>query len=701
MTEQYLKNLDKSQLEAVTTTEGPLLILAGAGTGKTTTIIARIIHIIRQELAFASQILAVTFTNKAAKEMQQRLAAYDIDSNGIWVNTFHSIAAKILRRHAEALGMHPGFAILDDEEQQRLMKQILQEHHPEYLKNITDKKVNIKFIIGKIQRWKDANINPEEAKRDVKYIKDKTIAEFYALYQERIKVINSVDFGDLLTLNIKLFEEHPDILAEYQRRFKYIMVDEYQDTNIAQYIWIKYLANGYNNICCVGDDDQSIYSWRGANIANILNFSNDFYGAKTIKLEKNYRSTTQITTAASHLIGNNSERIGKTLQSHMGLGEKIKVINFSSGNEEAQYIINKIKSIHLNQTESLNSIAILVRSGANTRLFEEYCVKYQVPYAVIGSLKFYNRAEVKDIIAYLKLLVNPDEDMSFLRIINTPRRGIGNKTIDLIMEKAMQDGTSAMKVLSSLPEDHLLRKKTGNLLEMLQRWQECATKENLTKITEQIIRESGYEEMLNAEKNEKNIERANNLKELVTSMSNFSSIEEFIEHASLVNSSKTESDNMINIMTLHAAKGLEFDRVFLPCWEDGSFPNHLATNDPSGRGMEEERRLAYVGITRAKKHLMISHANMRINNGIYHSNDRSPFIDELPQSEIECISYGTGGGARRQYNTNNSNKLKAGEKKLHKTLGQCIVLSCQSSNYTEVLSLKTNKIQFVKTAELT
>ena len=634
----FLSGLNGEQKEAVETTEGPLLVLAGAGTGKTRVLTTRIAYILSQNLAFSSQILAVTFTNKAAREMKLRIEKMvgPEAASGIWLGTFHSIALRILRRHADKAGLSSDFAVIDTDDQIRLIKQLMEENH------IDDKKFPPKAAAAIIQRWKDRALNPKKA---TAMNEDSVAAKLYESYQRRLLTLSAVDFGDLLLHCIELFMNNSDILAEYHRRFRYLMVDEYQDTNIAQYLWLRLLAQGSQNLCCVGDDDQSIYGWRGAEVENILRFSKDFEGAKTIRLERNYRSTPQILASASAVIANNKDRLGKTLFSDHGEGEKIKLVSTWDERAEAQYIGQEIEALQKIKSLPLNNVAVLVRAGFQTRSFEECFISMGLPYRVLGGLRFYERMEIRDALAYIRAAAQPANDLALERIINTPKRGIGNSTLDSLREHARLAGISLQAAIKEKIENNELRPKLRDSLSLLltniENWRTAFSSSPHRDVVERIMEESGYLQMWKSEKTPEAQGRVENLKELITAIEEFDDINHFLEHVSLITDAddSPESD-MVSIMTMHGAKGLEFDAVFLTGWEEGLFPSQRSIDEKGNSGLEEERRLAYVGITRAKKYLTITFAANRRVYGQWLSAIPSRFIDELPAEYSENISYG-------------------------------------------------------------
>jgi len=645
----YLKGLNEEQRDAVLSIDGPLLVLAGAGTGKTRVLTTRIAHIITTKRAWPSEILSVTFTNKAAREMKERIERFVPNMDGMpWMGTFHSIGAKILRRHAELVGLRSDFTILDTDDQIRLIKQLLEAE------NIDEKRWPARQFAGMMDNWKNRGMLPKDvtpAEAGV-YANGKA-HQLYADYQARLKSLNAADFGDLLLENIRLFREQPDVLADYHRKFKYILVDEYQDSNVAQYLWLRLLAQGRPaseaNVCVVGDDDQSIYGWRGAEVDNILRFEKDFPGAKVVKLERNYRSTSNILRAASHLIAHNEGRLGKTLQTDVGEeGELVGVTSVWDSEEEARQIGEEIEQFQRDGAK-LNDMAILVRASHQMRGLEERFITLGLNYRVIGGPRFYERQEIRDAIAYLRIVANPSQDLALERIINTPKRGLGDSTVSFLIQTARSQGTTLMNAIRMLLETEELKPRQRTTLRELvgqfEFWTERSRTVNQAELAQQILDESGYTEMWQNDKSPDSPGRLENLKELVRSMEEFENLHGFLEHIALVMDRDTnESDDAVSIMTLHSAKGLEFDTVFLPGWEEGLFPSQR-TLDESGRaGLEEERRLAYVGITRARKRLRLYMAQNRRINGLWQSAIPSRFVDELPPEVVEVKDTGSSYG---------------------------------------------------------
>jgi DNA helicase-2/ATP-dependent DNA helicase PcrA len=651
----YLKTLNAEQRAAVLTHEGPLLVLAGAGTGKTRVLTTRLAHILATGKAWPGQILAVTFTNKAAREMKDRIAELigGVVEGMTWLGTFHSIGVKILRRHAELVGLKPAFTILDTDDQVRLIKQLLEAH------NIDEKRWPARHLAGLIDSWKNRGLTPDKVpSAEAHGFANGRGAEIYAEYQQRLKTLNSCDFGDLLLECLRLFRENPDVLARYQRRYKYMLVDEYQDTNVAQYLWLRLLAQGRRNICCVGDDDQSIYGWRGAEVDNILRFEHDFPGARVIRLEQNYRSTPHILGAASGLIAKNEGRLGKTLHTTIAEGERIVVRGHWDGDEEARAIGDDIESLH-RKGDRLNDTAILVRASFQMRAFEDRFVTLGLPYRVIGGPRFYERQEIRDALAYFKVAVSPDNDLAFERIINTPKRGIGDTSVQRMHQHARARGTSLHHAAEALAlTDELPAKSRSSLVALLQsfaRWRSLVDALPHTELAEIILDESGYTQMWQNDRSPDAEGRLENLKELVRSMGEFESMAGFLEHVALVmDTDAVEAEDRVNIMTLHSAKGLEFRTVFLPGWEEGLFPHQRSLDEKGRAGLEEERRLAYVGITRAKHLAKISFAQNRRVHNMWQNAMPSRFIEELPEAHIEVEpmsttygGYGLGFGGSR------------------------------------------------------
>ncbi len=652
----YLDGLNPEQRAAVEATEGPLLVLAGAGTGKTRVLTTRIAHILASGRAYPSQILAVTFTNKAAREMRERIGGQigGAVEGMAWLGTFHAIGVKILRRHAELAGLKSGFTILDDDDQVRLLKQVIEAA------GVDKERWPARQLASLIDSWKNKGLTPDKvpAGEALAFASGKG-RDLYAAYQSRLKDLNACDFGDLLLECIRLFREHPDVLASYHKRFRYILVDEYQDTNVAQYLWLRLLAQGCPNVCCVGDDDQSIYGWRGAEVDNILRFDKDFPGATVIRLERNYRSTGNILAAASGLISQNTGRLGKTLFTDGASGEKVAVANFWDDEAEARSIGEDIEQLQ-RQKYKLNDVAILVRASFQMRVIEDRFITLGLPYRVIGGPRFYERQEIKDAIAYLEIVANPSHDLKFERIANVPKRGLGDTTIKRIHELARARGIPMYQAAREMIEtDELATKARRSLSELMQsfeRWRSRIPDMRHTELAELILDESGYTAMWQADKSDKAQARLENLKELVRFMHDFESLAGFLEHVSLVMDVDQGNDGeRVSIMTLHGAKGLEFGTVFLPGWEEGLFPHQRSLDESGKAGLEEERRLAYVGVTRAKKFAKISFAQNRRNRGLYQSAVPSRFIDELPEANVQVVENTSPyGGMTQGYGYGNS-----------------------------------------------
>jgi DNA helicase II / ATP-dependent DNA helicase PcrA len=634
----YFAALNDVQRQAVAAMDGPVLVLAGAGTGKTRVLTTRLAHILATRRAWPSQIVAVTFTNKAALGMRERLEAMiGRAAEGLWLGTFHSIAARILRRHAETVGLQPNFTILDADDQLRLVKQIAAAER------IDERRWPARAIHAAFERWKDRGLTPDkvpEAERGD--LADGRAIALYKLYQERLLTLNAADFGDLLLHNLTLFAARPEILADYQERFRYILVDEYQDTNVAQYLWLRLLAQRHRNLCCVGDDDQSIYSWRGAEIGNILRFEKDFPGAQIIRLEQNYRSTPHILAAASGLIARNQGRLGKTLWTEAAEGERVVLRGLWDGEEEARWVGDEIET-QQRRGVALSQIAILVRAGFQTREFEERFITLGLPYRVVGGPRFYERQEIRDALAYLRLLHQPADDLAFERIINTPRRGIGTSTMQalhrLARAEGIAQGEAALRLIGTDELKPASRRALGDFLTALGRWRGLAATMPHAELAGVVLDESGYTGMWQADKSADAPGRLENLKELVAAMAEFDSLGGFLDHVSLVmENAQAGSSEMVSLMTLHSAKGLEFDLVFLPGWEEGLFPNQRAMDEHGMAGLEEERRLAYVGITRARQRAIVSYAANRRIHGQWQTTLPSRFIAELPSEHTETVA---------------------------------------------------------------
>ena len=653
----YLRGLNPEQREAVETIEGPVLVLAGAGTGKTRVLTTRLAHILTTGRAKPWELLAVTFTNKAAREMRERISAIiGPQAEGLrWLGTFHSVAAQILRRHAELVGLKSSYTILDTDDQERLLKQLLEAE------NIDSKRWTAKALAGLIDHWKNRGWTPDRLPpaEGAAFANNRGQA-LYRLYQERLRVLNACDFGDLLLHNITIFTSQPDVLAEFHDRFKFILVDEYQDTNVAQYLWLRLLAQKRQNVCCVGDDDQSIYGWRGAEVDNILRFERDFPGAKVIRLERNYRSTSHILGAASGLIATNKSRLGKTLWTEADGGEKVVVRGVWDGEAESRLIADEIERARKGTTERdprpYKDMAILVRASFQMRAFEERFVLLQIPYTVVGGPRFFERAEIRDAHAYLRLIQSEDDDLAFERIVNVPKRGIGETTVQKLLQIARLNGVSAATAARQivLTDELAARTRTSlaNFLRDLDRWRAQAETQHHSRVTEMVLEESGYTDALRLDKTPTAQTRLENLKELVQSMGNFETLGAYLEHVSLVmDLDRGAGEDAVQIMTLHSAKGLEFPLVFLPGWEEGVFPSQRSMDESGEKGLEEERRLAYVGITRAREQAHVSFAANRQVYGRWTSQLPSRFVDELPIAHVEAASdtgyYGGGPGMQQ------------------------------------------------------
>jgi len=637
----YLNNLNKAQKEAVLHLEGPLLIVAGAGSGKTKVLTSRIAHIIKEKRAFPNQILSVTFTNKAAKEMQTRVSKMlGSAATGLsWLGTFHSICAKILRKHATAANLSSNFTIIDTDDQTRLIKNICKSE------NIDIKQLAPRFILAIIDRWKNKGYYPSDVIINNKDVYEKTILPLYKIYQQKLIDLNSCDFGDLILHTVKILENYSDIRLIYTTNFKYILVDEYQDTNFIQSKWLNLLSEKTRNLCCVGDDDQSIYSWRGAEIKNFLEFDQVYKNTRVIRLEQNYRSSQNILSVASNLIANNQNRVGKTLISNMEEGDLIKLNCFKNGKDEAVGISDEIEK-NLKKKYSFNQMAILVRAIFQTREFEERFLKIGMPYRILGGTKFYERAEIKDCVAYLRLIHQGKDDLAFERIVNNPKRSIGDTTLKTVHEFGKEHNLSLEDSSIKMIEQNLIKPKTkiglNFFLSALSKWRNDLVLKKVShiKLLQTVLDESGYSAMLKNKKDLDNENRLENIKELLSAMKEFDNLESFLEHVSLATSVDQEWDGeKINMMTMHAAKGLEFDVVFLPGWEEGLFPHQKSIEEKGQNGLEEERRLAYVGITRAKKRAIISFSMNRFYQGDWIDSMASRFIDESPEKYLEKNSF--------------------------------------------------------------
>ncbi|WP_424927855.1 ATP-dependent helicase [Amaricoccus tamworthensis] len=652
----YLDGLNPDQLAAVEALDGPVLVLAGAGTGKTRALTTRIAHLLNTGRARPNQILAVTFTNKAAREMKTRVGQTvgGVVEGIPWLGTFHSLSVKILRRHAEMAGLKSNFTILDTDDQLRLLKQLI------VAEGIDEKRWPPRLLASLIDGWKNRALTPEKVPASEAAAFNNRGTELYAMYQQRLLTLNACDFGDLLVHVVGIFQAFPEVLEKYQDWFRYILVDEYQDTNVAQYLWLRLLAGGHKNICCVGDDDQSIYGWRGAEVGNILRFEKDFPGAKVIRLEQNYRSTPHILAAASGVISSNEKRLGKTLWTDLNAGEKVRLIGHWDGDEEARWIGEKIEALERgtrgSDPVSPDGIAILVRASFLMRAFEDRFLTIGLPYRVIGGPRFYERLEIRDAMAYFRVAVSPDDSLAFERIVNKPKRGLGDKAVQTINNVARQHGVGLLEAARMIVEEGGLATRARNALKSMvdgfDRWGALVRAGEIphTDIAEQILDESGYTDMWKADKSPDAAGRLENLKELIKALDEFENLQGFLEHVSLVmDNEQDDGAPKVSIMTLHAAKGLEFPCVFLPGWEDGLFPSQRSMDESGLKGLEEERRLAYVGITRAERLCTISFvANRRVYNQ-WQSQMPSRFIDELPEEHVEVLTppglYGGGFGA--------------------------------------------------------
>ncbi len=640
----YLRGLNAPQREAVLTSEGPVLMLAGAGTGKTAALTARLAHLIATRKAWPSEILAVTFTNKAAREMKARVGAIIGDAvEGMpWLGTFHAIGAKMLRRHAELAGLQSNFTILDTDDQLRVMKQLI------IAADLDEKRFTAKALGGLIDHWKNKGLSPKDidAGERERFAEGRG-GELYSAYQTRLKTLNACDFGDLLLHVLTIFKTHRDVLEAYQARFKYILVDEYQDTNAVQYLWLRLLAQNRKNICVVGDDDQSVYSWRGAEVANILRFEKDFPDTKIVKLEQNYRSTPHILAAASGVIAHNSGRLGKELWTAEADGEKVIVIGVWDGPEEARRVGEMIE-VHQRDGGTLDDCAILVRAQFQTRAFEDRFISIGLPYKIIGGFRFYERAEIRDALAYLRLVNQPADDLAFERIINTPKRGLGDKAVAKVQMLARAQGipltSAAVSILESDELTPQARRALGVLVNDIASWRDRASTLPHAELARTILEESGYTGMLQAEKSAESAGRLENLTELARAMEEYETLGDFLEHVSLVMDNEATADTpKVTIMTIHGAKGLEFERVFLVGWEEGVFPSQRAMDEGGLASLEEERRLAYVAITRARRHCIILHAANRQIYGQWTSSIPSRFVSELPEAHINAETSMSGG----------------------------------------------------------
>ena len=631
----YLNKLNNKQKEAVETLEGPVLVLAGAGTGKTRVLTTRLVHLLNKKKAKPWEILAVTFTNKAANEMKERIQRLlKIDIEKMWIGTFHSSGLRILRKHSELCSLKSDFSVIDTDDQIRLIKQILE------INKIDIKKWTPSNVLWMIQWFKDKGIFPEDSKKfRYKFGKSIDISKLYDQYQTRLKTLNATDFGDLLLLPVKIFNNHKDVLERYQNQFKYILVDEYQDTDACQDMFLKFLSDKYKNICCVGDDDQAIYSWRGADVKNILSFPEVFKNVKIIRLEQNYRSTDHILAAASKLIENNKDRLGKNLWTEKESGEKIKISFFEDGKDEAKNISNQIEKLKLKR-KKLDEIAILVRASFQTRLFEDRLLKIGIPYRVIGGFRFYERLEIRDAIAYFRVVYKNNDDLALERIFNTPKRGLGTVTLQLIYKFARETNMTLLDAAKKIIQTDELTSNAKNtikkFIEDIDMWKNKINKINHVNLAKIILEESGYTKMWLQDKSIEAPGRLENLKELIGALGDFSNMNEFLEHVSLVmENERNYKFDMVNIMTMHAAKGLEFENVFLAGWDEGLFPHQKSLEEKGDNGLQEERRLAYVGITRGKEKVNISFAKRRFIHGNWNFSQPSRFLSEIPKKNID------------------------------------------------------------------
>ena len=632
---EYLNGLNNEQREAVSYLDGPLLIVAGAGSGKTKVLTSKIAHIIEEKKAFPNQILAVTFTNKAAKEMQNRVSEIlKKNSSGLsWLGTFHSISAKLLRKHAKAVGLNYNFTILDTDDQIRLIKNICKSE------NIDVKKISPNYIISVIDKWKNKGWYPLDVEIKKSEFLERQFLNVYKIYQQKLLDLNACDFGDLILHCVKIFENNEDICKIYSNNFKYILVDEYQDTNVIQSKWLNYLSSHHKNLCCVGDDDQSIYSWRGAEIKNFLEFDKYYENTKIIRLEKNYRSTQNILNTASFLIENNKNRVGKKIYTDGEKGDLINLSCYKSGKDEAINVGDKIEK--LKNDFGFNNMAILVRAIFQTREFEERFLKIGIPYRIIGGIKFYERAEIKDCLSYLRIVNQHKDDLAFERIVNVPKRSIGDTTINTISNYAKSNKISLLESSKKLLELNKIKPKTkiglSSIIKLIEKWsRDHLNGTNHVKLLQTIMDESGYSSMLKNKKDLENENRVENIKELMNAMKEFDNLDSFLEHVSLATSIDQDWEGQkVNLMTMHASKGLEFDVVFLPGWEEGLFPHQKSIEEKGDKGLEEERRLAYVGITRAKKLVNVSFSMNRFYQGDWMDSMASRFVEELPEENIE------------------------------------------------------------------
>ena len=643
----WLDGLNAAQNEAATTLDGPLLVLSGAGTGKTRVLTSRLAELVSSGTAKPWNILAVTFTNKAAREMKMRVSdLVGPMAEQVWLGTFHALAAKMLRRHAALVGLGSGFTILDTDDQIRLLKQLM------ILEDIDPKRWPARMLGGVISRWKDRGLTPDKISiAEAGDVANGRVRSLYERYQARLISLNAVDFGDLLLHIITIFTAHPEVLAEYRSRITHIMVDEYQDTNVAQYLWLRLLTGQRNNLCCVGDDDQSIYGWRGAEVGNILRFESDFPGAKTVRLEENYRSTGHILAAASKVIAHNETRLGKTLFTTADDGEKLRVNGYWDGPDEARNIASQIETL-MQDGMHLSKIAVLVRAGFQTREFEDRFIAIGLPYRVVGA-RFYERAEIRDAVAYLRLIAQPADDLAFERIINTPKRGLGTASLQVVHIQARASEKPLLAAAIDLVQSEELRPAARHALAGfagdIKRWRDMAAGMHQADLAKMVLDESGYSQMWKSDKSPEAEGRLENLTELINAMQDFDSLQGFLQHIALVMDGDTNQEQgEVTLMTLHAAKGLEFEAVFLPGWEEGVFPSQRTIDENGAVGLEEERRLAYVGITRARRDLRISFTNSRRIHGQWQSSIPSRFVQELPpENIIEEMAHGMGHGVGR------------------------------------------------------
>ncbi len=637
MSSDYLERLNPEQRDAVQAVDGPLLVLAGAGTGKTRVLTTRFAHILLSGRAAPGQVLAVTFTNKAAREMRERVGAIlGREVEGLWLGTFHALCARMLRRNAAHVGLTSSFSILDTDDQLRLLKQVMESAR------IDSKRWLPQTLMGMIQRWKDRGLTPAHVTAaEAGDFAGGHAGSLYAAYQDRLRALNATDFGDLMLHMVEIFRAQPEVLAAYHRMFRYVLVDEYQDTNVVQYLWLRLLAQQSRNICCVGDDDQSIYSWRGAEVENILRFERDFPGAKIVKLESNYRSTAPILGAAAGLIAHNEGRLGKTLRSgrNDSAGDPVSVVSLWDSDEEARMVGERIEA-QRREGHKLAEMAILVRAGHQTRSFEERMITLGIPYRVVGGLRFYERAEIRDAIAYARVLAQPADDLAFERIVNVPRRGVGDGALRTMHEAARAQGVPLSVAASGLAQAGALKGRVRDgLLELMrgfETWRDMLGREGHVVTLATMLDESGYTGMWKADKSPEAPGRLDNLKEFVRALADYETLGGFLEHVSLVMENDEQAgDDRVFLMTLHAAKGLEFETVFLPGWEEGLFPNQRALDEGGNKSLEEERRLAYVGLTRARRRAIVSFAGNRRIYANWQSSIPSRFIDELPEAHVE------------------------------------------------------------------